>query len=410
MKQSQLFTKTIKDAPKDETSRNAQLLIRAGFVDKVFAGVYNILPLGLRVLYKIETIIREEINAIGGQEVLLPALHPLENYEKTGREAIDILFFTEMRDGKKLTLAPSQEEIITPLMQKYIRSHKDLPKAVYQFQNKFRNELRAKSGIMRGREFRMKDLYSFHASQEDFDVYYENAMVAYSRIFDRLGISAIKTYASGGTFSKYSHEYQTVTDSGEDTIYTCTDCSVAINKEIVEDLNSTCPECKKGDLKEQKSIEVGNIFPLATKFSKAFDFTYTDTDGKQQPIIMGCYGIGVTRTLGTIAEIYNDEKGLTWPESVAPFAVHLVSLCKDEEDVKKADKLYADFQAAGVEVLYDERDARPGEKFADSDLIGIPVRVVISPRTIEKNEVEVKNRRSGEETHIPLKDILTTVV
>lgn len=408
MKQSELFTKTIKESPKDEESKNAQFLIRAGYVDKVFAGVYNLLPLGIRVLYKIEEIIRQEINSIGGQELLLPALHPVENYIKTGREKMDILFFTELRDGKRLTLGGSHEEIVTPMMQKFIKSHKDFPKAVYQFQNKFRNELRAKSGIMRGREFRMKDLYSFHANQEDLDLFYKDAMKAYKRIFDRLGIPTIKTYASGGSFSKYSHEYQAVTEAGEDTIYTCTNCNIAINKEIILDLEHTCPECKETNLIEQKAIEVGNIFKLATKFSSAFNFNYTDSDGQSKPVIMGCYGIGITRTLGTIAELHNDEKGLKWPKSVAPFSVHLISLCSEKEKMH-ADKLYEILIKSGIEVLYDEREIRSGEKFADSDLIGIPTRIVVSPRTLSKNEVEIKDRISGIEKHIFLKDILEEI-
>ena len=265
MRQSQLFTKTQKHAPKDEVSKNAQLLIRAGFIDKLFAGVYSILPLGLRVFYKIEQIVREEMNAIGGQEVLLPALCPIENYQKTKKEDLDILFHTKMNNGQDLVLGMSHEEVITPLLQKYVSSYKQLPQAVYQFQTKFRNELRAKSGIMRGREFTMKDMYSFHTSQENHDAFYKKAEDAYARIFERLGLGngkTLKTYASGGSFSKYSHEYQTITDVGEDLIYTCKGCKVAINKEIIEELKRECPECGSNVLEEKKAIEVGNIFKL----------------------------------------------------------------------------------------------------------------------------------------------------
>lgn len=411
MRQSQFFTKTLKDAPSGEVSVNAQLLIRAGFIDKLFAGVYSLLPLGWRVIRNIEQIIREEMDAIGGQELHLPALHPIENYQKTGREAIDVLFHTEMANGQKLVLGQSHEEVVTPLVQRYVSSYKHLPQAVYQMQTKFRNELRAKSGIMRGREFRMKDLYSFHTNQEDLDSFYAKAEKAYEAIWHRLelGDVTIKTYASGGTFSKYSHEYQTLTQYGEDTIYTCEKCSVAINKEILADLKESCPECGSTVLKEEKSIEVGNIFKLQNKFSDAFGFTYTDDQGAEQPILMGCYGIGITRALGTIVEIHNDENGIIWPKAVAPYQVHLVSLCRDD-DVAKADALYDELLSKGIDVLYDDRlDVRAGQKFADSDLIGIPVRVVVSAKTLANSSVEVKKRAESETTMVSLDSLVSSL-
>ncbi|HAZ28510.1 MAG TPA: prolyl-tRNA synthetase [Candidatus Magasanikbacteria bacterium] len=408
MRQSILFTKTLKEAPKDEVSKNAQFLIRGGFVDKLFAGVYSILPLGVKVLSHIEHIVREELCRIDAQEVFLPALHPVENYQKTGRDGIDVLFFTEMHDGKRLVLGQSHEEVVTPLLQKYVQSYKDLPKSVFQFQTKFRNELRAKSGIMRGREFRMKDMYSFHETQSDADRYYALVEDAYRKIFDRLalGEATIKTYASGGTFSKYSHEFQTITSSGEDTIYLCESCRVAINKEIMADVNGQCPECGSRALEEKKAIEIANIFKLADRFTNAFSFTYTDQEGKKHPVIMGCYGLGITRTLGAIVEVHHDEKGIIWPESIAPYAAHLVSLCTERADVEAADELYHRLVAQGKDVLYDDRAGlRAGEKFADSDLIGIPKRVIVSPKTLANNTVEVRQRSGGEPEYVSLSAI-----
>ncbi|MDO8581901.1 MAG: aminoacyl--tRNA ligase-related protein [bacterium] len=412
MKQSHLFTRTVREAPKDEASANAQLLIRAGFIDKLIAGVYSYLPLGLRVLKNIERIIREEINAVGGQEVLMPTLHPTENYQKTGRQSIDVLFQTELKNGTKLFLGQSHEEIVVPLVQRFVQSYKDLPVAVYQIQTKFRNELRAKSGIFRGREFLMKDLYSFHANQKDFDAYYETLKQAYVKIFTRCGIgdATFVTHASGGTFSKYSHEFQTVTDAGEDTIYLCRKCRIAVNREIRPE-TPACPQCGGIDAEEKKSIEVGNIFPLKTKFSDAFGLKFKDAEGNACPIIMGCYGIGLGRLMGTIAEISHDEQGIIWPESVAPFTVHLLTAGKASESlIQKADDLYATLQKNGIDVLYDNRyDTQAGAKFADADLIGIPWRIVISEKTIEKNGVEIKKRNNGTTTILSIKEAITSI-
>ncbi len=391
MQQTKLFTKTIKEAPKDETSLNARLLMQAGFVDKLMAGVYTFLPLGLRVLNKIENIIREEMNAIDGQEILMPALQPKENWDKTGRwdSMGDVLYKFQGANQRDLTLGSTHEETITPLMSKFINSYKDLPFSAYQFQTKFRNEERAKSGLLRGREFRMKDLYSFHVDQNDLDQYYEQAQDAYVKIFRRLGIGDIThlTYATGGAFSKYSHEYQTLADVGEDTIYFCEKCSIAVNKEIIDE-QKVCPKCGNTDLKEKKSIEVGNIFKLGEKFSKAFDLKYKDKDGSDKNVIMGCYGIGPSRIMGALVEIFHDDKGIIWPEAIAPFHVHLIKLTDD----KTADKIYNELSESGIEVLYDDRDVSAGVKFADADLMGIPYRIVVSKKTLEQEAVEVKRR------------------
>lgn len=409
MKQSQLFTKTKKEAPKDEVSLNAQLLIRAGFVDKVMAGVYTYLPLGLRVFKKIENIIREEINAVGGQEIFMPSLHPKENWEQTGRwSTMDDLFKVKDASDREFALGGTHEEIVSPLIKKFVQSYKDLPFAVYQFQNKFRMELRSKSGLLRGREFLMKDLYSFHTTEEDLDKYYQQVTHAYVRIFSRMGIGeqTYFTFASGGSFSKYSHEFQTICETGEDVIYICDKCRVAINKEIIGDM-AGCPECKQKKLKEVKAIEVGNIFKLGTKYSTPFDLKVKDENGKDVTIVMGCYGIGLGRLMGTVVELFHDKDGIMWPEEIAPFKVHLIAL---DGASNEANKLYDELEEKGIEVLYDDReDKTAGEKFADADLIGLPLRLVISKKTLAKNSVELKNRNRAEAELVLLSGIVDKI-
>ncbi|EKE19678.1 MAG: hypothetical protein ACD_8C00124G0027 [uncultured bacterium] len=406
MKQSQLFTKTRKDAPKDEEALNAQLLIRAGYVDKVMAGVYTFLPLGLKVFKKVENIIREEMEALGASELLMPSLSPKENWTKTGRwDSLDNLFrFTSFYSKNEYALGATHEEIVSPTLRKFVFSYKDLPTATFQIQNKFRDEKRAKSGILRGREFFMKDLYSFHANVEDLDEYYEKATQAYVNVFNRAGIGekTYLTYASGGSFTKYSHEFQTVTSAGEDTIYICEKCKIAINDEIIEDLEHKCPRCGNAQLRTEKAVEVGNIFKLMTKFSAPFELKYKDQDGSEKEVIMGCYGIGLNRLMGTAVELFHDEKGIVWPENIAPFAVHLLNLGQDEE----AEKIYAQLSQNGIEVLLDDRDASAGEKFADSDLIGIPLRVVISKKSIEAGGIEVRRRNESESKIMTVEELI----
>jgi prolyl-tRNA synthetase len=412
MLQSQLFYKTTKEISEEEKSINARILVRAGFVDKLMAGVYTYLPLGLRVLNKIKNIIREEMNAIGGQELLMPALTPKENWTITGRwDTIDVLFKLEGSGGKEYALGSTHEEIVTPLVKKMINSYKDLPVAVYQIQDKFRDEPRAKSGLLRGREFSMKDLYSFHADEADLDSYYEKAKEAYLKIFHRLGLDAIVAEASGGTFSKYSHEFQVLTESGEDIIFYCEKCRYAQNREVAEaKAGDKCPKCG-GKIIEGKAIEVGNIFKLKTKFSEAFNLNFLDKEGKKKLAVMGCYGIGPSRVLGAIAEVSHDEKGIIWPKEVAPFDIHLVALFgKNEKENKKvkdeSEKLLGSLQKAGFEVLYDDREnASAGVKFGESDLFGIPVRLVISEKTLEKDGVEIKKRAEKEVEIVKLNKI-----
>lgn len=408
MKQSELFTKTRKNISQDEQSLNAKLLERGGFVYKNFAGVYSYLPLGYRVLQKIIGIIREEMNAIGGQEVLLGSLQDPEIWKKTARwedKDVDIWFRTELKNGSKLGLANTHEEPLAEIMSHYVGSYKDLPAYVYQFQTKFRNELRAKSGLMRVREFIMKDLYSFSRSQEELDEFYEKCAAAYLKIFDRVGIGdkTFRTFASGGSFSKFSDEFQTISESGEDTIYLDRREKIAVNKEVYKDEVLKELGLQKKSLEEVKAIEVGNIFKLGTKYSEALGLFFTDEGGKKKPVIMGSYGIGPGRVMGAIAEICNDEKGVIWPENVAPFAVHLLSLGKNTE----AEKIYNSLLSDGIEVLYDDRDASAGEKFADADLIGIPYRAVVSERT--KGKTEVKRRNETEVKLVDLKQLLKTL-
>lgn len=395
MKQTYLFTKTRKESPRDEVSKNAELLIRGGYIDKLHSGVYTYLPLGLRVLKKIEHIIREEMNTIGGQEILMPSLHPKENWEQTGRwDTMDDLYKIVDSSGREAALGPTHEEIVVPLMKQFISSYRDLPFSAYQFQNKFRMELRAKSGILRGREFLMKDMYSFHRNGEDLKTFYLQVREAYKNIFARVGIGkkTYFTFASGGSFSQYSHEFQTITPAGEDTIYICTACrDVAINEEI-KAVQKECPSCGGNEFEQNTSIEVGNIFELKTKFSAPFELTFKTETGESQTVVMGCYGIGLGRLLGTVVEILSDVRGIIWPESIAPFLVHLVEL----RAKKQADELYEKLMKMGVEILYDEREISAGEKFADSDLMGIPYRIVVSEKTATLQKFEIKERKSGE--------------
>lgn len=394
MRQSKLFGKTIKEIPKDEQSVNARLLIRGGFVDKLMAGVYTYLPLGKRVLVKIENIIREEMDAIGGQEILMPALQKKEDWQTTGRWDIDVMMKVKTFFDKEYGLGWTHEEVVTPLAKKYIRSYKDFPFAVYQIQTKFRSEKRAKSGILRGREFLMKDLYSFHTSEKDLDKFYDLAKEAYFRIFERVGIKdkTYLAYASGGAFSKYSHEFQALSSAGEDIIYICDKCKIAVNKEIIDELKDSCPECGNKNLKAEKAVEMGNIFKLKTRFTEAFNFKFLDDAGKENLVLMGCYGMGLNRLMGTIVELFNDQNGIIWPKSVAPYQVHLISLGGDEAVIKESEKIYDSLQKEKIEVLYDNRDESAGVKFKDSDLIGIPLRIVVSKKTLEKNSVEIKKR------------------
>ena len=404
MRFSETFVKTLRTAPKDEAARGAQLLIRAGYIHKELAGVYDYLPLGLRVLENIKSIIRDELNRIGCQEMLLTTLQNPAPWQKTDRwdiKKMDIWFRTNLAAGGELGLAPTHEEPITSLMRTYVSSYKDLPFAAYQFQTKFRNELRAKSGILRTREFLMKDLYSFSATQAQHDAFYHQVEQAYARIYQRLGIGddTFQTFASGGVFSKFSHEFQTLTPVGEDTIYFNQDKSVVLNEEVLNDEVLAELGVTRDQLTSARAAEVGNIFTLGTKYSAPLGLEFTDQAGARQTVLMGCYGIGVSRVMGVIAEKWADDKGLVWPAAIAPFRYHLIAI--GEQGTKASDALYADHPEL---FFYDDRDLRPGEKFADAELIGLPTQIVISDKTLATSQIEIKDRRTGDTSLKPLAD------
>lgn len=396
MKLSQTFVKTFKTISKEESAKSAQLLIRAGYINKQMAGVYGYLPLGLRVLKNIENIIREEMNALGAQEIQLTALQNPEPWQKTDRwsdKVMDVWFKTDLAAGGQLGLAPTHEEPLTHMMTSYIESYKDLPCSIYQFQTKFRNELRAKSGILRTREFLMKDLYSFAPDKETHEKIYADAEKAYHKIYACLGIGddTFQTFASGGAFSKFSHEFQTITPVGEDTIYFNEDKSVVLNEEVLQDDILKDLGVTREELTSAPAAEVGNIFTLGTKYSEPLGLTYADKDGSKKPVFMGCYGIGVSRVMGVIAEKFADDKGLVWPENIAPYIYYIVPIGD------QAAKISAELEAKSPDtILLDDRDLRPGAKFADAELMGIPYRLVISDKTLANNQVEQTTRATGE--------------
>ncbi|MDP3785044.1 MAG: aminoacyl--tRNA ligase-related protein [bacterium] len=394
MRFSDFFVKTQRHPPADEESINAKLLAQGGFIAKLASGIYTFLPLGWLVLNKIENIVREEMNRAGGSELLMPALHPKEIWTVTGRwDSLDVLFRLKTNSGSEYALGPTHEEVLYGLLKHYVKSYKELPLSLYQIQTKFRNEPRAKSGLLRGREFRMKDLYSFHENDDDRDRYYEVIKKAYLKIFSRLGLKAILTQAPGGTFSERSHEFQVIAEAGEDTIYYCVKCNLAINKEIAAG-EARCQKCG-GDSAEKKAIEVGNIFPLKEKYARDFNLVFKNKSGESQIVSAGCYGLGTSRVMGAVVEVGHDEKGIIWPENIAPFEVELVALGADRGSgaQKEGERIYKKLLASGVDVLYDDRrEASAGEKFKDADLIGVPLRVLISAETIKKKKLEIKKR------------------
>ena len=411
MRLSHTFTRTRKQAPADEVAHNAQLLIRAGYVHKTMAGVYSYTPLGLAVLENIKQIVREEMNRISSQELLMSTLQRQELWQETGRwsdELVDVWFKSHLQDGTEVGFGWTHEEPIIELLRSYLKSYKDLPISVYQFQNKLRNELRAKSGIMRGREFIMKDMYSIHASKEDLEAYYQAVIEAYKRCYHRFGLGddTYVTFASGGAFTKFSHEFQTLCAAGEDYIYLHRGRDLAINEEVVDEAVRELG-IDKSELERVKTAEVGNIFNFGTQKSEEMGLVFTGEDGRQHHAYMGSYGIGITRVMGVIVEKFADDKGLVWPEEIAPARVHLVQIGK--ESVAAADELYDTLQQAGISVLYDDRAARPGEKFADAELLGMPTRITVSDRLLESGEWEVVDRRTGEQQRLTTSQLLATL-
>ena len=411
MRLSKNFTRTIKQAPADEVARNAQLLIRAGYVHKTMAGVYSYLPLGLKVVENIKQIVREEMNKIYSQELVMSTLQRKETWQETGRwsdELVDVWFKSHLQDGTEVGFGWTHEEPIVELLRGYLKSYKDLPISVYQFQNKLRNELRAKSGIMRGREFVMKDMYSVHASKEDLDKYYNAAIEAYKRCYDRFGIGdeTYVTFASGGAFTKFSHEFQTICDAGEDYIYLHRGKNIAVNEEVLDDAVKEL-DIDRSELERVKTAEVGNIFNFGTQKSEEMRLVFTDAEGVEQYAYMGSYGIGITRVMGVIVEKFADDKGLVWPENIAPAKVYLVQI--GSQSRATADELYQKLQSAGIETLYDDRDERPGVKFADAELLGIPYRVTVSDRLLDDGKWEVSTRQTGEQRLLTADELLATL-
>lgn len=400
MYQSKLFTKTLKNISQEESSKNARLLLKGAYINKVAAGVYTLLPLGLKIMSKIADIVREEMNMVGGQEILMPALSPKDLWQATNRwDDFDALFKLKASDSRDYALGATHEEIVTPLLKQFILSYKDLPVAVYQIQNKFRNEKRAKAGLLRGREFLMKDMYSFHLDQNDLDNFYQKVTQAYFNIYKRLdlGDKTYLCYASGGNFSKYSHEFQTECESGEDEIYLCQKCNVAINEEIIKE-QDVCPQCANSKLVLKKAIEVGNIFKLGTRFSAPFKLQIDKKD-----IIMGCYGLGISRVMGAIVEVLSEENKIIWPDAISPFKLHLIDLNAKE----KADKIYQILLDNNIDVLYDDRDKlRAGEKFAEADLIACQHRLVISQKNMDKNVYEFKKHSQEQVQFLSIEEII----
>ena len=415
MRHTKLFTKTRKSAPKDEVSKNAQLLIRAGYIHKEMAGVYAYLPLGLRVLENIKNIVREEMNKLGGEELIMTALQRKELWQTTDRwddKNVDVWFKSELKSGGEVGFGWSHEEPITDMMKNYIASYRDLPVFVYQFQTKLRNELRAKSGIMRGREFVMKDMYSYVIDEVAHKKIYEATTAAYHKVFDRVGLGdrTFFTFASGGAFTQFSHEFQTLLDSGEDTIYVHRAKKIAVNKEVLTDDVLTSLDLKREELEEVASAEVANIFSFGGMKSEQLGLTFKDEKGASKPVILGSYGIGITRLMGVVVEALSDEKGIVWPKEIAPFDVHLISIAGGNADIKEeADRVYEMLCENGIEVLYDDRDARAGEKFTDSDLMGIPLRMVVSEKTMAEGGVEMIERGSGKSKLVSESEILSFV-
>jgi len=407
MKQSRLFCKTKKETPKDAEVISHKLLVKGDFIEQTISGVYRFLPLGLKVLKKIEKIIREEMWDLGAQEVLLPTLQDKKLWLETNRwQTIDPPLFKLLdRHQKEIALGPTHEEEMVDIARKRVKSYQDLPFSLFQIQNKFRNEMRASGGLLRQREFLMKDLYSFYSNEEEAREFYERVKKAYFKIFRRCALQTILVEASSGTIGgKLSHEFQVEAEVGEDRILICSKCGYGVNIEKIGEIKK-CPECR-GILEKKNSIEVGHIFYLGTKYSKAMSADFKDRDGKEKPILMGCYGIGLPRLMATIVEIHHDEKGMIWPQSVAPFQLHLIRIENSRPVKLAAEKLYNDLTKENIEVLYDDRlDKSAGEKFADCDLIGVPRRLVISERTLKQNCAELKNRGAKKTKLIKINEV-----
>lgn len=411
MLQSKLFTKTKKQAPKGAEAISHKYLTRGDFIDQTAAGIYSFLPLGWLVCKKIENIIREEMNNLGGQELFMPTLVPQNLWQETKRwETIEPpLFRVKDRHKKEFGLGSTHEEVITDLVRKRVDSYRDIPLYLYQIQNKFRNEIRATGGLLRVREFIMKDLYSFNTDKKESMDFYSKAKEAYLKIFKRCGLEVTAVEADSGTIGgNLSHEYILFAETGEDKILVCSKCGYGANIEKAGDIKR-CPNCQSL-LEKKNGIEIGHTFYLGTKYSEIMKAEFINKAGEKKPIIMGCYGIGVGRLMAAVVEYSHDKNGIIWPKKIAPFQVHLISLGADNKIKDASDKIYNDLQKNNIEILYDDRsDKSAGEKLAEADLIGIPIRLVISEKTLAEDSVEIKKRGESKERLIKAKELLKYV-
>ncbi len=410
---SKFFIPTIKETPIGTEAISHQLSLRAGLVHMLSAGVYCYLPLGLRVLKRVENIIREEMDAAGAHELFLSCLQPIELWQRTGRDKTlaEVMIRFKDKKGKEMCLGPTHEEVITELTRSYVQSYRQLPVTLYQIQTKFRDELRTRFGIVRACEFIMKDAYSFDRDKEGLKKSYALMYDAYNNIFKRCGLKTIIVEADTGAMGgDLSHEFLITAPIGESFVAQCSSCGFA--QDAQEDFKdgSKCPQCSKDALGKQVAIELGHIFQLGTKYTDALEGLYLDEDGKRKPMVMGCYGIGVSRMIAAIIEVNSDANGIIWPEEVAPFDVEILPLQgNDPESMKLARSYYDELLKEGFDVLLDDRDESAGRKFNDADLIGIPWKVIIGKRKLAEGAVELKSRRTGE-VKVVAKDQLVSAV
>ncbi len=382
------------------TTRGHKIAVKGGYIYQTFQGGYTLTPLGWSVVRKIENIIREEMNAIDGQEMLMPVVCGADLWKETGRyDSMDNIAKFKSRSGADYVICPTHEEVVTDYARSVIKSYRQMPFMVYQIQTKFRDELRVRAGLIRTREFIMKDGYSFHETQEDLEKYYKRCFDAYYKIYKRCGLKNVTDVmsATGDMGGKIAHEFQLINEMGEDTLYIC-DCGFRANKELEETDSTVCPKCGK-TLNKVRGIEIGNIFQLGKKYTDSMHMTYTAEDGTEKTPIMGCYGIGVSRVMAAIIEESADDNGPIWNMETAPFAVEVIGLTdKEGKTLPKAEEIYNNLKSAGVEVLLDTRDNRAGEKFADADLISAPIRLIVSAKNMAQNQIEVKYRVNNYDT------------
>ena len=398
---------TYKETPVDAELTSHQLMLRAGLIKKLASGLFSWMPIGLKVLRKIERIVREEMDRSGAYEVSMPAIQPADLWQETGRwEAYgDLLLKMEDRQGRSFCFGPTHEEVITDIVRNELKTYRQMPVNFYQIQTKFRDEIRPRFGVMRAREFLMKDAYSFHLDQPSLDLEYENMGTTYNTIFTRLELDFRKVRADSGEIGgSLSHEYHVLADSGEDEIGYCDEEDYAANVEMIE--GNTAPN--GGKLSFTRGIEVGHIFQLGDKYSKSMNCTVLNDKGDSIYPLMGCYGIGISRIMASSIEQNHDESGIIWPEPLAPFQIIIVALNKNTEDttLTKSRKIYHQLLESGYEVLLDDRNERAGVKFADADLLGIPKRLIVSERGLDNQTIELNFRDGKNKSDVPFEQLV----